>query len=172
VEIRFSYGFLALSWGPKRARPLGSRPGVRPTNSAAKVSAKRARKRSQRVSGAKCLRASSRRNGQRDETKFFDARNSAETELPYDSLVWAPSWGQGSTSSTLAPACSCRGFSWKTVTKIDDFLIFCCLSGFLAGVVVAVLNGCLVRSGLIAPRQLLANAAIANSRVGSSSEHP
>ena len=32
----------------------------------------------------------------------------------------------------------CRGFSWKAMTKIDDILIFCCLSGFFAGVVVAV----------------------------------
>jgi hypothetical protein len=26
----------------------------------------------------------------------------------------------------------CRGFSWKTVAKLDDILIFCCLSGVVA----------------------------------------
>jgi hypothetical protein len=34
--------------------------------------------------------------------------------------------------------CPCRGFSWATVTKIDDILMFCCVSGFFAGVLVAV----------------------------------
>jgi hypothetical protein len=28
--------------------------------------------------------------GKRDETKFFDARNSAETEVPYNSSLLAP----------------------------------------------------------------------------------
>jgi hypothetical protein len=32
--------------------------------------------------------SSSRRNGQRDETKLFNARNSAETELSYGSGLW------------------------------------------------------------------------------------
>ena len=32
--------------------------------------------------------------GKRDETKFFDARNSAETEVPYSSKPsGTPSWG-------------------------------------------------------------------------------
>jgi hypothetical protein len=56
------------------------------------------------------------------------------------------------------------------MTKIDDFLIFCCLSGFLAGVVVAVatLSGCVVYAvGAIAVASSWPNAAIAASRVGS-----
>jgi hypothetical protein len=76
----------------------------------------------------------------RDETRFFDPRNRAETELSYVCRRLAPaSWGQISFLLDFEPRlCPCRGFPWKTVTKLDDILIFCCVSGFFAGVVVAV----------------------------------
>jgi hypothetical protein len=57
--------------------------------------------------------ASSRRNGQRDETKFFDARNRAETELSYVLSRLAPaSWGKISFLIDFEPRLAlCRGFS-------------------------------------------------------------
>jgi hypothetical protein len=108
AEIRFSYGS-SLLVGAEWRQTARIDPGVRLTNSAAKVSAKRARKRSQKVFGAECLRASSRRNGQRDETKFFDARNSAETEMPYSSKPSSPSWGQALNLIDLEPRLAIAG---------------------------------------------------------------
>jgi hypothetical protein len=47
-------------------------------------------------------------SGKRDETKFFDARNSAETELSYDSLVW-PFVGPGFNLIDLEPRLALAG---------------------------------------------------------------
>jgi hypothetical protein len=39
----------------------------------------------------------------------------------------------------LEPRVALAGaLSWKTMAKIEDILMFCCVSGFLAGIVIAV----------------------------------
>jgi hypothetical protein len=78
--------------------------------------------------------------GSCDETKFCDPRNRAETELPYTSTRSGPLVGPDLNLIDFEPrlAALAGAFSWNTMAKIDDILIFCCVSGFLAGVIVAV----------------------------------
>jgi hypothetical protein len=50
-----------------------------------------------------------------------------------------PSWGQDLNLIDLEPRLALAGaLSWNTMAKIEDILMFCCVSGFLAGVVIAV----------------------------------
>ena len=116
-----------------------------------------------------------------DETKFFDTRNTAETELSYGSKpssttprgarflhrleparplpglflmanaeapIWldfifclrtglTPSPTNGCTRAAFAPP-SCPPSQGDTMTKVDDILMFCCVSAFFAGVIAAV----------------------------------
>jgi hypothetical protein len=77
--------------------------------------------------------------GKRDETKFVDARNSAETEMPYSLEHVAIPRGLDLNLIDFEPRLAlAEALSWNTVTKIDNILMFCCVSGFFAGVVVAV----------------------------------